>query len=137
RFEGADPLLLDAELKVPTAGVDERQRGEQAVHVYGAVGDAAHPGVATQVVDLVEVEGAGNESLERARTPTGDELADPGAERRQTGVGQQGSERRAAQAGDTELLMVGKTGLLQGVGEGVMPDVMQQGREPGGHLLLL
>ena len=67
RLERAHALLVHADLAPRPPVSHQRERREQPVDVHRAVGDAAHARVAAQVVDLVEVERAGDEALERAR----------------------------------------------------------------------
>ena len=55
---------------------DESDRVDQAVHVDGAVGNAGHASVAGQVLDLVQIQGAGDQSLQRALAGAADELVD-------------------------------------------------------------
>ena len=67
RLERRQPLLDHADGRLPGVGIaDERQRVDQTVDVDLAVAHAAHERVAPQVVELVEVDRAGNQSLQRA-----------------------------------------------------------------------
>ena len=67
RLERAESLFQHADLEAPRGrSSSSTRRGQQPVHVDLAVRHAAHQRVALQVVDLVEVERAGNQPLERA-----------------------------------------------------------------------
>src|SRR5207302_11393656 len=89
-----------------------------------AVGHAAHPGVAGQIVQLIHVN--------RARHETAQRLACPALDQRQELVGRSAQlcpplcELTVRQVPSRQLLVVRQTGFLERVGEGIVPDVVQQ-----------
>ena len=77
RLQRADSLLAHREFeRPPIAFAGDRERRQQPVHVHGPVGHPAEERVAAQVVDLVEVQRAGDQSLQRVSRGAADEGRD-------------------------------------------------------------
>jgi len=116
-------------VRAPVVGGPHDAEGvAEALHVDLPVGDAAHHGVALEVIGLVEIDRPGDQPLEGR-------LARP-AHQREDPLGGIGGEVLAedrphgplAEERGRDLLMVRDPDLLQRMGEGVMPDVVQQRR---------
>ena len=99
---------------------------QQAVDVDLAVVHAAHERVALEVLDLVEIERAGDEPLQRTAAAAADERHDAVGRV----VAELGAEHLGHLAGRDEgtrdLLVVQRADLLERVRERVVPDVVQQ-----------
>ena len=117
----------------PTAGapllriLDDGERVEQAVDVDLAVRHAAHERVALEVLDLVEVERAGDQSLQRALALAADERRARAPARSRRGASR--STVRDLAVGDQRarhLLVVQRADLLERVRERIVSHVVQQ-----------
>ena len=124
RFERREPLLVEGERGMPVLPGGQRQRREQPVHVDHPVGNAAHPRVAGQIVELVHVE--------RARDQAGEGFACPALDEGQQSL-RRGPQLRqplrqlaVRQVPRRQLLVVREAGFLEGMGKGIVPDVVQQ-----------
>ena len=131
RLQGAQRLRLQAHLPVARLRVpEERQALQETVHVHGAVGDAAEPRVATQVLHLVQVEASADQAPQGGVVAASDQSMNGFAR-----VFAQGFEGGLQVVGVEELeadfLVVAGDAvgfqLLQRVGEGVVADVVEEG----------
>src|SRR5439155_11629361 len=100
--------------------------GQPVYEVY-PVGNTAHQGDAGQIVELDHVEKARHRDGEGFACPA----LDQGQERlcRSAQLRQPLRELAVRHALRRQLLVVGQTGFLERMGEGIVPDVVQQGGE--------
>ena len=118
---------MQRQRRSPIRAGDDGERGEQAVDVDHAVRHAAHPRVARQVVELVNVERSRHETRERALALPPDE----GQERLRLRPEpcERFRQRSSLQVACREILVVEQAGLFEGMRERVVPDVVEQGRQ--------
>jgi hypothetical protein len=117
--------------------VDELHGVDEAVDIDIAVGDAAHERVALEVLDLVEVEGSGDEALERVGALASYQGQDIACGTRAKRLGQDLGDGALEDQRTGDVLVVRRTDLLQGMGERIVADVVEEhGRANEGRVLL-
>jgi hypothetical protein len=129
-LEGRDTLLVDAQLETRRCGIThDRERMQQTIDIHLAVRHAAEARVALEVLDLVEIQAAADQALQRTVRDAADQ-----------GVDTLGCAGRDCQQDSAEVLLLQEAAdqcfvmpwnaigvqLLEGMGEGVMPDVVEQ-----------
>ena len=119
---------MNAHLGCSSNGIAKQcERVNQAIHIDHSVRHAAEPGIPVQVLDLVEVQAAGYEPLERRFAAAADEEFDP-LRRVRCQFGEDGPQRGIRQeAGGKGFVVLRKavrSQLFEGMGERIVPDVM-------------
>ncbi len=137
RFEGRDALLVDTHGPMPCAIGHQAERGQQPIDVDGAVGDATLPRVPREVIDLVEIERAGNEPAQRRDVITLDDPRDLRDEAVAADATQEHAEFPFAEAPHAERFVGREAGLLERMREGIVSDVVEQRRQADREPLLL
>ena len=129
RFECREALFGDADhgcaaLRI----VHEGERVEQPIDVDVAVVHAAHERVALEILDLVEIERARDETLHWTLASTPDEVHDAGRCVVPKFVAQNPGDFSLHDEWPRNFLVMQRADLLEGVGEGIVPHVVQQRR---------
>ena len=126
RLERREPFFHDADPWTPRRRVDDHAEGiDQAIGVDRTVRNSAHQRVALEVLDLVQVERAGDEPLQRRVRGAANQRQH--ALRRVRGqLGECLSHFTGGDQRARHLFVVRCPDLLERVGERIVPDVVQQ-----------
>src|SRR6476661_7769539 len=63
RLEGAHAFFLHTDFPVTGLNFNQSKRRQQAIDINRAVRHATHPGVTAEIINLVQINGAGNQTL--------------------------------------------------------------------------
>ncbi len=132
-LQGGNPLLGDRDLRRGPIGLARQgQRVEKPFDIHRPVGDAAEEAVASQIVDLVQIQRAGHEPLQRVCRRPANHFRDVLAGGRPV-HGQGSTDGLGVQEPRRDVLVVSgdrlRSQLLHRMRERVVPDVVEQRRQ--------
>ena len=132
-LEGGEALLRDRDLQRARPLLPSQREGlEQPVHVDGSIRHPAEEAVPPQIVDLVEIQGAGDQPLQGVAGSPLDELGDH-LGRFLVDAPQRVPDRVGLQELRRHLFVVARdrsgAHLLHRVREGVVPHIVEKGSE--------